>query len=64
MRKYSPPTPTLMFVATAEALRPVMKVIELDNTTMKRVRGRPRFPITQPNLKYMIRPRMVRTLGV
>jgi len=53
-----------MLVAMAEALRPVMNVIELASRTMKMVRGRPTLPTTQPKRRYMIRPRMVSTLGV
>ncbi len=62
--KYSPPTPTRMFVARAEALSPVMKVIELETSTTSTVSASPRLPTTQPNRRYMIRPRMVSTLGV
>ena len=62
--KYSPPTPTRMLVDRAEALRAVMQVMELASTTTSRVRGRPRLPSTQPKRRYMIRPRMVSTLGV
>jgi hypothetical protein len=53
-----------MLVARAEALSAVMKVTELARRTMSRVRGRPTFPTTHPNLRYIISPRMVRMLGV
>ena len=53
-----------MFVAMAEALRPVMNVMELAIRTISMVNPSPTFPTTQPNLKYMIRPKMVRMLGV
>ena len=62
--KYSPPTPTRILVATAEALIAVMKVIELDTSTISIVNPRPTFPTTQPKRRYMIRPRIVSTLGV
>ena len=53
-----------MLVATADADSAVMKVIELASSTTSRVTGRPRLPTTQPKRRYMIRPRMVSTLGV
>jgi hypothetical protein len=62
--KYSPPTPTRMLVDRADALNAVMKVMELAVSTTSSVSGRPRLPRTQPKRRYMIRPRMVSTLGV
>ena len=62
--KYSPPTPTRMLVAMAEALSPVMKVIPLAIVRISNVPGRPALPSTQPNRRYIMTPRIVRTLGV
>ena len=53
-----------MLVATADALSAVIDVIDVASRTMKIVRGNPALPTTHPNRRYMIRPRMVRTLGV
>ena len=53
-----------MFVARAEALRPVMKVMLLAMSTTTMVMPSPRLPSTQPKRRYMIKPRMVRVLGV
>jgi hypothetical protein len=44
--------------------RAVRKVMEVDRVTMKRVPSKPTFPTTQPNLRYMMTPRMVRMEGV
>ena len=41
-----------------------MKVIELASSTISTVSGRPTLPTTQPKRRYMMRPRMVSTLGV
>ena len=63
-KKYSPPTPTWIFVAIAEALNPVIKVIELASRIIAMVIPRPTLPTTHPNLRYIIKPRIVRRLGV
>jgi hypothetical protein len=41
-----------------------MNVMELETRTIRMVIPNPTFPTTQPNLKYMISPRIVSTLGV
>jgi hypothetical protein len=41
-----------------------MKVIELASSTTSSVTGRPRLPTTHPKRRYMMRPRIVSTLGV
>jgi hypothetical protein len=64
MTKYAPPPPTLILVARADSDSPVRNVIAVDMVTMSRVSGRPTFPNTHPNLRYMITPRIVRMLGV
>jgi hypothetical protein len=51
-------------VATADADSAVMKVIELASSTTSSVTGRPRLPTTHPKRRYMMRPRIVSTLGV
>ena len=53
-----------MLVATADADNAVMKVIELASSTTSSVTGRPRLPTTHPKRRYMMRPRIVSTLGV
>jgi hypothetical protein len=53
-----------MLVASADALSAVTKVTVLASSTMSSVSGRPTFPTTQPKRRYMIRPRIVSTLGV
>ncbi len=53
-----------MLVAIADADNAVMKVIELASSTTSRVTGRPRLPTTHPKRRYMMRPRIVSTLGV
>jgi hypothetical protein len=62
--KYSPPTPTFILVAMADALNPVIKVIELAITTISMVLITPTFPTTQPKRRNIIRPKIVRILGV
>tara|TARA_R110002096_G_scaffold386418_2_gene580452 strand:+ start:178072 stop:178335 length:264 start_codon:yes stop_codon:yes gene_type:complete len=42
----------------------VRKVIAVDNTTIIKLPIRPTFPTTQPNLRYIITPRMVSKEGV
>jgi len=51
-------------VAIADALNPVTKVMLLAMSTAIRASERPMFPTTQPKRKYIITPRMVKTLGV
>lgn len=62
--KYSPPVPRGLLVATADALRAVIKAIALQIRTIAIVPISPAWATTQPNLRYIITPRMVRTLGV
>ena len=62
-KKYSPPTPTWMLVAIAEALKPVINVMELAKHTTSMVKPRPKFPTTQPKRRYIISPRIVKILG-
>jgi hypothetical protein len=61
--KYSPPAPTHMLVAIAEALRAAMQVIELASRAMTKVYPRPTLPTTHPKRKYITRLRMIRKLG-
>jgi hypothetical protein len=44
--------------------RAVRKVREVERVTMRKVPRRPTFPITQPNLRYIMTPRIVRMEGV
>ena len=62
--KYSPPTPTCIFVAIAEAESPVMNVMLLAISTTSSVKGTPKLPTTQPKRRYIITPRIVSRLGV
>ena len=48
----------------AEIERAVRKVMEVERVTIRRVPPRPTLPTTQPNLRYMMTPRMVRIEGV
>jgi hypothetical protein len=48
----------------AEIEREVRKVMAVDRVTINKVPIKPTFPTTQPNLRYMIAPRMVRRDGV
>jgi len=48
----------------AEALNAVINVMELERRTIQIVIGSPTFPTTQPKRRYMIKPRIVNTLGV
>jgi len=53
-----------MFVARAERDRAVSMVIVLPKRIRKMVRGRPRWPRSYPNLRYITTPKIVRMLGV
>lgn len=64
IRKYSPPVPIGILVATADADNPVINDIELHKSTIKIVPSRPTLETTQPKRRYMITPNMVKTLGV
>jgi hypothetical protein len=64
IKKYSPPTPTLILVATAETDKAVMKVMDVEMVTIISAVQRPTFPTIQPKRKYMITPRIVRIEGV
>jgi hypothetical protein len=51
-------------VAIADRLSAVMKVMALASTTISSVRTRPTWPRTQPKRRYIMTPRMVRSVGV
>ena len=52
------------FVAMAEMDKEVRKVMVVESVTINRVPINPTFPTTQPNLRYMITPRIVSKEGV
>ena len=64
IKKYAPPTPTRCEVANEDTDNAVMRVMTFAKPTIANVPQIPAFPTTQPNLRYMIAPKMVRIEGM
>jgi hypothetical protein len=64
MMAYAPPAPILIFVVIDDILNAVHVVIRKATIIISHAPSKPAFPTTQPSLRYMITPSIVRRVGV
>jgi hypothetical protein len=64
MMEKAPPAPILMLVVMEERDRAVNAIMRKEMSMMSQAPRRPAFPTTHPSRRYMMTPRMVRSVGV